>query len=95
MNAMNTSRFARRAFALTGAAALAVGLAGCNNAGEGALSGAGIGAAAGAILGSLSGNAGTGAAIGAVIGGVGGGVMGDQNDRRSQPYSGNYSRRDW
>lgn len=69
------------------------GLSGCNNAGEGALSGAGIGAAAGAILGSLSGNAGTGAAIGAVAGGVSGGVIGDQNQRRNETYYG--SRRSW
>ena len=58
--------------------------AGCENAGQGALSGAGIGALSGLAIGSLSGNAGAGAAIGAVAGGVGGAVIGDQNRRRKE-----------
>ncbi|MBL8747238.1 MAG: hypothetical protein JNK58_12895 [Phycisphaerae bacterium] len=57
---------------------------GCNNAGEGALSGAGLGALAGLGIGSLTGNAGAGAAIGAIAGGVGGAVIGDQNERRDR-----------
>lgn len=57
-------------------------LTGCNNAGEGALTGAGIGALAGMGLGSLGGKMGIGAAAGAIIGGVGGAIIGDQNARR-------------
>lgn len=71
------------------AAILAAGLAisgmaasGCNNAGEGALTGAGLGALAGLGIGSLTGSAGAGAAIGAIAGGLGGAVIGDQNERR-------------
>jgi outer membrane lipoprotein SlyB len=59
-------------------------LAGCNNAGSGALTGAGIGALSGLALGSLTGDAGKGAAAGAVIGGLGGGLIGDQNRRREE-----------
>lgn len=75
------------------AAALVVASAamtGCNNAGEGALTGAGIGALAGLGIGSLTGSAGAGAAIGAIAGGVGGAVIGDQNERKDR-RSGN----DW
>jgi hypothetical protein len=57
-------------------------LSGCDNAGQGALTGAGLGALAGMGLGSLSGNMGKGAAAGAIIGGIGGLVIGDQNSRR-------------
>ena len=57
---------------------------GCNNAGEGALTGAGIGALGGLAIGSLYGNAGAGAAIGAIAGGAVGGVIGDQNERNEQ-----------
>jgi len=57
---------------------------GCNNAGQGAVSGAAIGALGGLAIGSLSGNAGAGAAIGAVSGAVVGGVIGDQNRRAQQ-----------
>ncbi len=74
-----THRRARVAAALLAAVMLA---GGCNNAGEGAVSGAAIGALSGLAIGSLSGDAGTGAAIGAVAGAVGGGVLGDQNARR-------------
>lgn len=63
---------------------LAVGATGCNNAGQGALSGAGFGALAGMGLGALSGNMGKGAAAGAIIGGIGGAVLGDQNSRHSR-----------
>ena len=59
-------------------------LTGCNNAGQGAVSGAGIGALSGLAIGSLSGDAGKGAAIGAVVGGVGGAVIGDQNKRKAE-----------
>ena len=59
-------------------------LAGCETAGQGAVSGAGIGALSGLAIGSLTGSAGKGAAIGAIAGGVGGAVIGDQNERRSQ-----------
>ena len=60
--------------------------AGCNNAGEGALSGGAIGAIAGMGLGSLGGHMGAGAAAGAIIGAVGGLIIGDQNDRNSRRY---------
>lgn len=73
--------------------ALLLGTTGCNNAGEGALSGAALGALAGLGIGSLSGNAGEGAAIGAIAGGVGGAVLGDQNERNER-YSRN-RRSDW
>lgn len=69
---------------ITAAAAIAVcggGVTGCNNAGEGALSGAALGAGAGAIIGSFTGCAGAGAAIGAATGALAGGVIGDQNQR--------------
>lgn len=65
-------------------AAMVFGASGCNNAGQGALSGAGLGAIAGMGLGSLSGNMGKGAAAGAIIGGVGGAILGDQNRRHSR-----------
>ncbi|MGH7242031.1 MAG: glycine zipper domain-containing protein [Phycisphaerales bacterium] len=61
----------------------ALTISGCDNAGQGALSGAAVGALGGLAIGSLSGNAGAGAAIGAVSGAVVGGVIGDQN-RRAQ-----------
>lgn len=70
-----------------GCGALAVFAAvagGCDNAGQGAVSGGAIGALGGLAIGSLSGNAGAGAAIGAVSGAVVGGVIGDQNRRAQQ-----------
>lgn len=66
-----------------GAAFLASG-SGCDNAGEGAVSGAALGALAGMGIGSLYGDMGKGAAIGAIAGGVGGLFVGDQNQRRSR-----------
>ena len=68
-------------------AALAVGVlatSGCNNAGEGALSGAAIGALGGLAIGSLTGSAGAGAAIGAISGAAAGGFIGDQNERNDR-----------
>lgn len=72
---------------------LVLGTVGCNNAGEGALSGAALGSLAGLGIGSLYGEAGKGAAIGAIAGGVGGAVLGDQNERNER-YSRN-RRSDW
>lgn len=74
--------------ALPGAAmalALALGsvLAGCNNAGEGAITGAALGALGGLAIGSVTGGSGTGAVIGAVGGAAVGAVIGDQNERNS------------
>lgn len=63
-------------------AAMLTGTSGCNNAGEGAMSGAALGALVGMGLGSLSGDMGKGAAAGALIGGAGGAILGDQNSRR-------------
>jgi hypothetical protein len=57
---------------------------GCENAGQGAVSGGAVGALSGLAIGSLSGNAGAGAAIGAVTGAVGGAVIGDQNRRNKE-----------
>lgn len=73
---------ARVAVGLVGAGAVV--MSGCNNAGEGALSGAAIGALSGLAIGSLTGSAGKGAAIGAIGGAVAGGVIGDQNQRNRE-----------
>jgi outer membrane lipoprotein SlyB len=82
-NSRTQFRIARAS--LASVIALSIGLAaGCNNAGEGALSGAALGALGGLAIGSLSGNAGAGAAIGAVAGGIGGAVIGDQNERNDK-----------
>lgn len=62
----------------------ALGASGCNNAGQGAISGGAIGALGGLAIGSLSGDAGAGAAIGAVSGAVVGGIIGDQNRRAEE-----------
>lgn len=59
-------------------------LAGCESAGQGAVSGGAVGALSGLAIGSLSGNAGAGAAIGAVTGAVGGALIGDQNRRNKE-----------
>jgi outer membrane lipoprotein SlyB len=67
--------------AALGAGTLAV-QTGCDNAGQGALSGAALGSLAGMGIGSLSGDMGKGAAAGAIIGGLGGAVLGDQNQRK-------------
>lgn len=82
--------FARRARLWNLASAAVVGTAfmagstGCDNAGEGAMSGAALGALAGMGIGSLYGDMGKGAAIGAIAGGLGGLFVGDQNERRSR-----------
>lgn len=68
---------------LAGLALVGASVSGCNNAGQGALSGATLGALAGMGIGSLSGDMGKGAAAGAIIGGIGGAVIGDQNRRKS------------
>ena len=75
----------RRSLALAAGLALVAGTSvGCNNAGEGAVSGATLGALGGLAIGALSGDAGTGAVIGAVAGGLGGAVIGDQNERNGR-----------
>lgn len=78
----------RRSKIITRAALLAAFgsflLAGCNNAGQGAVTGGAVGALSGLAIGSMTGSAGKGAAIGAIAGVVGGAVIGDQNERRSQ-----------
>ena len=79
---MNKQRFIKRAAIAASGAGLLLISTGCNNAGEGALTGAGPGALGGLAIGSVTGSAGAGAAIGAVAGGVGGAVIGDQNERR-------------
>lgn len=68
------------------AAALIVAAAGagCETAGQGAVSGGAIGALGGLAIGSMTGSAGTGAAIGAISGAVVGGVIGDQNRRKNE-----------
>lgn len=65
-------------------------LIGCENAGQGAVSGGAIGALGGLAIGSLSGNAGKGAAIGAISGAVAGGVIGDQNRRAEEAQRSDY-----
>jgi hypothetical protein len=57
-------------------------MTGCENAGQGAVTGAGLGALGGMAIGSLSGDMGKGAVVGGVLGGLGGLVLGDQNSRR-------------
>ncbi|MEL7472606.1 MAG: glycine zipper domain-containing protein [Planctomycetota bacterium] len=83
-----TTRLSGRSRRLAAAATLAsltlASSVGCNNAGEGAISGAALGALGGLAIGSLTGSAGAGAAIGAVSGGIGGAVIGDQNERRDR-----------
>jgi len=69
---------------LYAACAISVLACGCENAGQGALSGAAIGSLGGLAIGSLSGDAGAGAAIGAIGGAVAGGVIGDQNRRAAE-----------
>ena len=81
MKRNSKQRVAVLAAGLTGLLAVQTG---CNNAGEGALSGAALGSLAGLGIGSLSGDAGKGAAAGAIIGGLGGAVLGDQNQRRDR-----------
>jgi len=82
MNTTNRSRTARLIAAALASSALIAAQTGCNNAGEGALSGAALGALGGLAIGSVTGSAGKGAAIGAVSGAIGGAVLGDQNERR-------------
>ncbi len=81
---MNRRRTISRAAVVGAGTALLLISTGCNNAGEGALTGAGLGALGGLAIGSVTGSAGAGAAIGAVAGGVGGAVIGDQNERRDK-----------
>jgi len=87
MNAMKTTNLNRLGrFVAAAALCGSLLLGGCNNAGEGALSGAALGALGGLAIGSLTGSAGKGAAIGAVAGGIGGAVLGDQNERSSRSH---------
>ncbi len=81
-NASSRTRKLGRAGVAAAALLGASALGGCNNAGQGAVSGGLIGALAGMGLGSLSGNMGKGAAAGAIGGAVLGGIIGDQNSRR-------------
>lgn len=73
--------------------ALAAGgatLTGCNNAGEGAVSGAALGALIGMGIGSTMGEMGDGAAVGALAGAGLGAILGDQNERADRRH-----RSDW
>lgn len=69
---------------LVAAASFGLFAGGCENAGQGAVSGAAVGSLSGLAIGSLTGSAGKGAAIGAIAGGLGGAVIGDQNRRRTE-----------
>ncbi len=62
--------------------------AGCETAGQGAVSGGAIGALGGLAIGSMTGSGGKGAAIGAISGAIAGGVIGDQNQRARQSQQG-------
>jgi hypothetical protein len=80
----STSRLSarpHRACATLALIAAATLTGGCNNAGEGALSGAALGALGGMGIGSLYGDMGKGAAMGGIIGGIGGLILGDPNAR--------------
>lgn len=81
---LHKSRLSRVAVTAVVAGGPLLGLAGCNNAGEGAFSGAALGALAGMGLGALTGDMGKGAAAGAIVGGIGGLIIGDQNERNSR-----------
>lgn len=81
-NRIRSSRRWRLVVASAAGIPLLMLTSGCNNAGEGAVSGAALGALVGMGLGSLSGDMGKGAAAGALIGGAGGAILGDQNSRR-------------
>jgi hypothetical protein len=81
-----------RPAALLVASGALLGAGGCENAGQGAVSGGAIGALGGLAIGSLTGSAGEGAAIGAVGGAIVGGVIGDQN-RRAEASAGDPVRR--
>jgi len=62
-----------------------VSVVGCENTGQGVVSGAAVGAGSGAAIGAISGEgAGKGAAIGAISGAVIGGIIGNQNERNAQ-----------
>lgn len=80
---METLNVRLRRFGVLVLLASMLSLAGCETAGQGALSGGAVGALGGLAIGSMSGDAGKGAAIGAIGGAVVGGVIGDQN-RRAQ-----------
>ena len=67
-----------------------VAVTGCNNAGEGAVSGAALGALIGMGIGSTMGEMGDGAAVGALAGAGLGAILGDQNRRADQRH-----RSDW
>lgn len=83
MQAVKTRKNWLRSGAILALGGSLVLASGCDNAGEGAISGAGLGALGGLAIGSLTGSAGTGAVIGAVAGGLGGAVIGDQNARKN------------
>ena len=90
---MRTYRIRTRVLRLGLTAVLATGaltLTGCNNAGEGALSGAALGALIGMGIGSTQGEMGDGAAIGALAGAGLGAIIGDQNQRNDR-----YHRSGW
>ncbi len=81
-----TRNRSKLALATAALALCSMTMGGCNNAGEGALSGAALGALGGLAIGSLTGSAGKGAAIGAVGGAIGGAVIGDQNERNARNH---------
>lgn len=85
---MNTARKDRWTRVAAGACLIGVAAmaGGCNNAGEGALSGAALGALGGVAIGSLYGDAGKGALLGTAAGALGGAVLGDQNERRERRH---------
>lgn len=81
---MNKKHHMRRVTRCMLAALIGASIFGCENAGQGAVSGGAIGALGGLAIGSLTGDAGAGAAIGAISGAVAGGIIGDQNRRASE-----------
>lgn len=88
---LGTVRGRRRSVIAAVAAGTFLVAAGCNNAGEGALSGAAMGALGGLAIGSLTGSAGAGAAIGAIAGAATGAVIGDQNQRNDNRSRNQYN----
>jgi len=94
MNSQKLRLVGRRAGLSAAAILLVFGAAGCNNAGEGAVSGAGLGALTGLAIGAVAGHAGSGALIGTAAGALGGAIIGDQNQRHSQDRYYEYDRHD-
>lgn len=77
-------RSLRRTALIGAAVGMGTLASGCNNAGEGAVTGGLVGLGVGSVVGAMTGNWGAGAAIGAASGAAVGAVIGDQNERNDR-----------